>query len=213
MGRMKSVMSVVAVVRRLIRGWIKRYAVWLNDVTGGRLRPDDVTIAGFLLHFVVAYFIIIDDFVPAAILLVIFGLFDTLDGELARLQGRASVRGALLDATTDRLKEVILYSAAAVVLLNSHPLAAAWCVAACGISLCVSYVKAKGEAALAARTEISHHKLNYIFQDGFMAFEVRMTILAAGLLFNLLFLAVVIIALGSLLTLTKRFRRIARELS
>jgi len=209
---MKSAMYLVVTLRRLIRGVIKHYAAWLNEVTHGKLRPDDVTMAGFLLHFVVAYYIVAHEYVPAALLLVVFGLFDTLDGELARLQGRSSVRGGLLDATTDRLKEVILYSAAAIALSPTHPLGAAWCVAACGVSLSVSYVKAKGEAALASQTQMSQHKLNYIFQDGFMAFEVRMAILVIGLVFNLLLPAIIFIALGSLPTLIKRFRRIVREL-
>ena len=205
-------MYAINVARRLIRGLVRQYAVWLNEVTHGKLRPDDVTIAGFLLHFVVAYFIAVDDFIPAAILLVVFGLLDTLDGELARMQGRDSVHGMLLDAITDRLKEVILYAGAAVTLVGSHPTAAAWCVIACGVSLCVSYIKAKGEAVLAAKVHISHHRLNYIFQDGLMAFEVRMFILVVGLLINQLLAAVIIIAVGGLLTLTTRFRRITREL-
>lgn len=205
-------MQLLGVIRQAIRTVVRHYAVWLNEITRGRLHPDDVTIAGFLLHFIVGYLIAVNDFVPAGILLAIFGLFDTLDGELARLQKRDSSRGMLLDATTDRLKEVIIYTGAAVTLINSHHTAAVWCVVACGISLCVSYIKAKGEAALAAEAKISHHKLNYIFQDGFMAFEVRMTLLIAGLLFNQLLPAVIIIAIGSLFTLSTRFRRIAREL-
>jgi phosphatidylglycerophosphate synthase len=202
----------LGVVRRAIRGAVRHYAVWLNDVTRGKLHPDDVTIAGFLLHFIVAYLIAIHDFVPAGILLAVFGLFDTLDGELARLQKRDSARGMLLDATTDRLKEVIVYTGASITLIHTNQTSAAWCVVACGVSLCVSYIKAKGEAALATKKNIPHHKLNYIFQDGFMAFEVRMTLLVAGLLFNQLLPAIIIIAFGSLLTLSKRFRLIAREL-
>lgn len=205
-------MRFVNIARRVIRNLIKHLAVWLNSLTGGKLRPDDVTMAGFLLHFVVAYLIAIGSFIPAAILLVVFGLFDTLDGELARLQGRASVRGMLLDASTDRLKEVVLYTGAAAVLVKTHPLGAAWCVLACGLSLSVSYVKAKGEAALASQRQIPHHRLNYIFQDGFMAFEVRMAVLVLGLLTNQLLIAVMFIAVGSVFTIIKRFLRIAQEL-
>lgn len=205
-------MYLLGAIRRAIRSLVKQYAVWLNDVTKGKLRPDDVTMAGFLLHFLVAYLIAVKDSIPAAILLVVFGLFDTLDGELARLQKRDSVHGMLLDATTDRLKEVLLYTGAAIALIGSHGTAAAWCVLACGVSLSISYVKAKGEAALASQAHITHHKLNYIFQDGLMAFEVRMAVLVAGLLFNLLLPAVVFITLAGLLTFVTRFRRIAREL-
>jgi phosphatidylglycerophosphate synthase len=207
-------MYLVGVVRRAIRKVVRQFAVWLNTVTRGHLHPDSVTMAGFLMHFVVAYFIAVRVFVPAAILLAIFGLFDTLDGELARLQQRDSVRGMLLDATTDRLKEATVYTGAAIALIQTNQTSAAWCVAACGISLSVSYVKAKGEAALAAntKTSIPHHRLNYIFQDGLMAFEVRITILAVGLLFNQLLPAVMLVTVGSVFTLITRFRRIVEEL-
>ena len=50
----------------------------------------------------------------AALLLAVFGLFDTLDGELARLQGTESPQGAFLDSVTDRMKEILVYVGLAV---------------------------------------------------------------------------------------------------
>lgn len=206
-------MFIIKIVRSCMRRMLRVVASWLNAISGGRLSPDVVTMTGLLMHIPIAYLIVIGQLYWAAGLLFIFGLFDTLDGELARLQHRSSARGMLLDALTDRLKEVILYSGAAVKLSSNDQMAAAWCVLACGASLSVSYVKAKGEAAIANQNKtIDHHTLNYLFQDGIMSFEVRMFVFFVGLLADKLLWAVIIIAVASALTMIKRFINISRAL-
>jgi phosphatidylglycerophosphate synthase len=206
-------MHIIDLVRTNIRAVIKRIAAWLNELTGGKISPNGVTMFGFLMHIPIALVIIRGDYIFAAVLLVFFGLFDTLDGELARLQLRASPQGMLLDALTDRLKEVILYTGVAVRLNQTHSMAVAWCVLACGASLSVSYVKAKGESAIASQSrKIDHHKLNYMFKDGLMSFEIRMTVLVFGLLVNQLLPAIIFIAVSSLMTVIPRYSHIAKEL-
>ena len=193
---------------------MQKVARGLHRISGGRIHPDAITIFGFLMHIPIAILIALRHYnILAAILLVIFGLFDTLDGETARLQGRASPRGMLLDASTDRMKEVLLYIGVAYALtLSNHPTTAVWAVAACGASLCVSYVKAKGEAAVASMKTIEHAKLNHLFKDGLLTFEIRMTILIVGLLCNQLVIAVAVIAVLATYTALQRLIRISRSL-
>jgi CDP-diacylglycerol--glycerol-3-phosphate 3-phosphatidyltransferase len=206
-------MHIIDLVRTFVRAVIKHIAAWLNHLSNGRISPNGVTMFGFLMHIPIALVIIRGDYIFAAVLLVFFGLFDTLDGELARLQLRASPQGMLLDALTDRLKEVILYTGIAVRLNQTHSMAVGWCVLACGASLSVSYVKAKGESAVASQLhQIDHHKLNYMFKDGLMSFEIRMTVLVLGLLVNQLLPAVIFIAVSSLLTVVSRYKHIVKEL-
>jgi len=195
---------------------MRRVAGLLNSASGSKLHPDTVTIFGFLMHVPIAVLIATGRHnILAALLLIIFGLFDTLDGELARLQKRESDRGGLLDASTDRMKEVLLYSGAAYVLaLGAHPAVAAWAVAACGASLCVSYVKSKGETIMATRTsKASYAKLNHIFKDGLLTFELRMAILVIGLLVNRLAVVVIIIAVLASYTALQRLVRISNALT
>jgi archaetidylinositol phosphate synthase len=47
-------------------------------------------------------------FLPVAVAIFLAGLFDVLDGEVARATGRASVRGDFLDHVLDRYADVIL---------------------------------------------------------------------------------------------------------
>jgi CDP-diacylglycerol--glycerol-3-phosphate 3-phosphatidyltransferase len=166
------------------------------------------------MHIPIAFLIVADYWLAAGIMLVIFGLFDTLDGELARLQKRVTNNGGFLDASTDRMKEVILYSAIAYwFALSAHPTWAAWAVAACGASLCVSYVKAKGEAVIAASgKKLPYPVLNRLFADGLLPFELRMALLVAGLLTGYLFWIVAAIAVLSAYTALQRMAAISKAI-
>jgi phosphatidylglycerophosphate synthase len=195
----RSVMNVIA------RG--------LNKVTFGKLHPNVVTMTGLIAHVPIAYLIAVGDFVVAAALLLVFGLFDALDGSLARLQKRSGNAGMVLDATTDRMKEVILYIGAAYYFIyNGDPKFAIWAVAACGGSLLVSYVKAKGETAV-KDAHLSPNEINKLFSDGLMRFEVRMFILIVGLLADYLWVSVIIIAVLAWLTAFQRLLRITKKLA
>ena len=201
-------------IRDVVRGFMARVAVWLNRVSDGKLSPNTVTLFGFAMHVPIAFLIATRHNWWAAGLLVVFGLFDALDGALARLQNRSSPSGMLLDASTDRMKEVLLYSGAGYALaLGAHPAAAAWAAAACGASITVSYVKAKGEAAVASgRKNIPHATLNRMFADGLLTFEVRMTVLVLGLLTNQLAVATAFIAVFAGATTLGRLTRISKYL-
>lgn len=198
-----------------IRAGMRRIAAILNSVSGGRVSPNMVTWIGFAMHVPIAGLIATNHLLWAAVLLIIFGLFDTLDGELARLQKRASPAGMLLDAATDRMKEVLVYAGIAYYLVeqNESSLLVAAAVLALGASVCVSYVKAKGEAAVASGTkEIDHHTLNRMFADGLLTFEIRMTLLIIGLVTGWLTWIVVIIAAGATVTAFQRLQSISKAL-
>lgn len=207
-------MHVIVTTRNAVRAGMHLVAHAGNRLSRGRLSPNAVTIFGFVMHVPIALLIATRHTLWAAGFLIVFGLFDTLDGELARLQGKASPRGMLLDASTDRMKEVLLYSGAAYALaVSAHPTQAVWAAAAVGASLCVSYVKAKGEAAVAASGKtIPHATLNRMFSDGFLTFEMRMAVLAAGLIFDRLLWAVIVVTVLAGLTAFWRLINISRQL-
>ncbi len=199
--------------RDTVRGWMNHVAEALDKLSGGSLKPNTITYIGFLMHIPVAMLIATNQFVLGAITLIIFGLFDALDGALARIQKTDSAGGMLLDASTDRMKEVLLYVGVAYVLINNGAeLAAVWAVAACGASICVSYVKAKGEAAISTLQTISAKEVNNLFKDGLLRFEVRMFFLIVGLLTNQLVIALIIITTLSTYTAFDRLLRIQRTL-
>lgn len=205
---------LIEVIRQLIRGWVRLFAKSFNTLTKGRVHPDTITLAGLVLHVPIVVLIAADYWLWAALCLVVFGLLDTLDGELARLQKRVTNNGGFLDAATDRIKEVLLYGGVSYwFVMSDRPEFAVVALAACGASLCVSYIKAKGEAVIAATgRKLPYPVLNKLFADGLVPFEIRMTLLLAGLLSGYLVWAVGAIAILASYTVLQRMLSISRAL-
>jgi phosphatidylglycerophosphate synthase len=193
-------------IREIVRRYARLVAGHLHRLSRGQISANTITYISLAGHFPVAVLIASGHWFWGALLLLFFALFDVLDGELARYQQKASPRGMLLDATTDRIKETALYCGVAYYVSLSPYAAWTWIVvAACGASLLVSYVKAKGESAIAlsARHQ-GHHRLNRLFSFGIAGYEIRMLILLLGLISNQLLLAVAIIAVLSVYTAIER---------
>jgi CDP-diacylglycerol---glycerol-3-phosphate 3-phosphatidyltransferase len=217
--------SFLDYARNRVRAVMRVLARGLNTTSRGKIHPNVITLTSFLAHIPIAWLIATTRFnLQSAILLLVFGLLDALDGEVARLQGRSSPAGMLLDATTDRMKEVILYIGVAAHIMHRAPVNNAvglidfdvfWgllaVVAACGGSLLVSYVKAKGETAVAS-SSLDHAAVNRMFQDGLMRYEVRMAVLLIGLVSGKLCVAVVVIAVLAWMTAFGRLINISRAL-
>jgi len=201
-------------IKQIVRSNVRVFARILNRVTGGKLTPNGVTLFGLAMHLPVALLIATRHNLWAAGLLVFFGLFDTLDGELARLQDRISANGALLDSTTDRMKEILLYSGAGYAIIGSggSPYLAVWAVAACGCSLLTSYINAAGDVAM-TKVTVRNHTTNKGFRGGLFPFEIRMVALILGLLTNHVLWAVILIAIGAAYTALSRLFRVLAKLT
>ncbi len=208
---MQPINHILDLTRNNIKRFMTVLAKDLNTVSKGRIKPSHVTLFGLGMHVLIAWLIAMGYHILAALLLVIFGLFDAIDGALARLQDKASNSGMLLDASTDRMKEVLLYVAIAYYLLGTdQAFWSPWAVAALGSSILVSYIKAKGETAVAGK--LPANEANRLFQDGLMRFEIRMALLFAGLLLDLLAPALVVITVGSTATAIGRLINISKKL-
>lgn len=204
--------SLLDQIRDAVRSVMHQIARFLDRISGGHITPNMITFTGLLAHIYIAWLIARQSLIVAAVLLAIFGLFDALDGQLARLQKRASNTGMLLDASTDRMKEIILYTGVAYSFIDSgKPYMAVGAVAACGASILVSYIKAKGELAV-KDSGLTANQINRLFQDGFFRFEIRMFTLIIGLLTGYLALAVAVIAALSWYTAFERLYLISRKL-
>lgn len=201
-------------IRKSVRTAMSAVALGLNKMTGGKLHPNVITIVGLVMHFPIAYYIATDRLIAAAVLLVIFGLFDTLDGELARLQKRTSSTGMFLDSVTDRIKEVMLYVGAGYLFVSQDmPYFAVWAILACGIAVTVSYINAWGEVAIAKSPQknISHHQ-NKSFRTGLMTYDVRIFIVIVGLATDRLPLVIIVIAVLSLVTGLQRIINVIQKI-
>ena len=77
--------------------------------------PNLVTLLAFLLGLCAGVLLYMGLPVPAVIVLWVSGLFDAIDGSMARLSGKSSLFGAVLDVTSDRVVELSLVWALALI--------------------------------------------------------------------------------------------------
>lgn len=80
--------------------------------------------------------------VIGGILLLVSGFFDVIDGAVARVTNQASKKGAFLDSSFDKIAEVTIFAGIAIGNLASP----AWVLVALGLSLLVSYTRARAES-------------------------------------------------------------------
>jgi CDP-diacylglycerol--glycerol-3-phosphate 3-phosphatidyltransferase len=120
------------------------------------LTPNAVTLIGFILNIGVAVIFIVggeegnrDDltYVAWAGGLILFaGLFDMLDGQVARLGNMKSVFGALFDSVLDRYSELVMFFGICYYLVAQHYLLSSiFAFIALIGSMMVSYVRARAE--------------------------------------------------------------------
>jgi CDP-diacylglycerol--glycerol-3-phosphate 3-phosphatidyltransferase len=111
-----------------------------------RITPNAVTVIGFLGICAAAGLAVARLWVLASLVFFAAGLVDSLDGLLARHQGRVTAFGAFLDSTLDRLAEgVILGAIGLTFAADGNEWALAACFVALTASFLVSYARARAE--------------------------------------------------------------------
>lgn len=127
-----------------------------------KLTPMAVTLMGLSVSAVAAYLAAIGYFLPAALVLLLAGIMDMLDGALARLTNGVSVFGAALDSFADRIAEGLLLLGLLIFFLDEDTSVGVVLVFLVFMaSYMVSYLRARaeglginmGEVGLFTRTE------------------------------------------------------------
>ncbi|MEI7556696.1 CDP-alcohol phosphatidyltransferase family protein [Candidatus Chlorohelix sp.] len=94
----------------LIEDWARGIArVVVRIFVKTPLTPNRITVIGFLLNIPVAYVLANGWFLLGGLLILFAGVFDMLDGALAKITGRASTFGAFLDSSLDRYSEAVVF--------------------------------------------------------------------------------------------------------
>lgn len=162
--------------------------------------PDAITVAGVLIQAVVAYLIVDGALVAAGLVAIAAGVADLLDGAVAKARGIDSPFGALLDSTTDRLSDALLfvpiawlYGVDPDIASHDRPWVAAVALTVLVCSFLVSYVKARAES------------LGFDCNVGFMERFERLAVMIAGLVLGFVPVAVVVLAVLTFGTFVQRF--------
>jgi CDP-diacylglycerol---glycerol-3-phosphate 3-phosphatidyltransferase len=177
-------------------GLRKGFTPFLSGLRKIGVTPNQVTVAGTILNAGVAVLIVADHLVWAGILVLVAGLFDMLDGSLARLTHKTTPFGAFLDSTLDRVSEGMIL--AAIAYFVSAPggrrgaIDAAVVVLALLGSILVSYTRARAES------------LGVECKSGVMTRPERIILVAIGLFFNVLPYVIYIMLALTMFTVIQR---------
>ena len=115
-----------------------------------RVRPNTVTSMSAIVLFGAGAAFGLDQPRLGALWLLVSGVLDILDGQVARRGGMVSTFGAFFDSTLDRVGEAVLYAGIAVyfqtaVSQSTPVLGVVLCMAALTGSFLVSYTRARAE--------------------------------------------------------------------
>ncbi len=164
-----------------------------------RVRPDTLTILGWALSLGSAVLFGLGYAQPAGVVMLLGGLFDALDGAVARESNRMSAFGAFFDSTLDRLSEsaifvgiVFFYAASA------RPYEALLAGVAMTFSVLTSYARARAEG------------LGIECQVGLLERAGRVVILSVFSMLGFLTAGLYLVAAGALVTTAQRILHVRR---
>lgn len=166
-----------------------------------RISPNIVTALGLLVALVTAWVLSTGHFFLGGFLVLVSGAFDMLDGAVARISGRSTRFGAILDSTFDRLSEAALFLGLLAYYANQGSFQEVVLVGAALVgSMMTSYVRARAEV-LGLKCEV-----------GLFTRPERVILLAIGLIFNQMLVILWIIAVLSNLVAWQRLFYVWQQL-
>ena len=165
-----------------------------------RVRPDALTVCGWALSLGSAFLFGVGNVRLAGLVMLLGGLFDALDGAVARESNRMSVFGAFFDSTLDRLSEAAVFVGIVFFYADAGlPFGALLAGAAMTFSLLTSYARARAEG------------LGIECKVGILERAGRVVILSGLSLLGLLTPGLLLVAAGALITTVQRLLHVHRE--
>lgn len=195
-------------------GFVRLTGPVVRALIRGHIHPNTITTLGALVVVGSAVAFALSAVQLGGLLLLLSGLFDILDGQVARLGGMNTTFGAFYDSTLDRVGESALFAGIVLHFLrgglpaNQVVLGVMLAIVALTASLLVSYTRARAEG------------LGLECKVGIAARAERVLVLGAPtLLFGagrdgqLLLWIVAILALVTVITVIQRVVYVARTVS
>jgi CDP-diacylglycerol--glycerol-3-phosphate 3-phosphatidyltransferase len=166
-----------------------------------RLSPDLLTVLGMAAHLFFGWLIATGRMRWAGLAIMVIAPLDALDGALARkLNRKQGGFGAFLDSTLDRIAEIFLFAGYIYFFIRQgEGIWAAVAYTALTGSLMVSYARARAEA------------LGFSARIGILSRVERYFVIIVTLLANLPEAGLVILAIGTWITLVQRLLFVLRQ--
>ncbi len=172
----------------------------VGNLNKSGIKPDTLTFIGLAIDIGAAYVIATGHFPPGGVLILISGLFDLLDGALARFANQTTKFGAILDSTVDRISEAAIFCGLLIWYLpKGATLEIVVIFAALIGSFLVSYIRARAEG------------LGLKCQVGLFTRAERVIVLAVGLLVNQIFIALWVLVVFIYITVVQRLLYLRKQ--
>ena len=178
--------------------WVLYKIVHALAATG--VEPNFLTFLGFLINIVAATLFAAGNFRAAGGVMILAGLFDMVDGRVARAQGRVTKFGAFFDSVIDRYSDLVLYLGLLIHYANvSRNRYAVLVGVAMAGSVMVSYTRARAESLIPE------------CKAGFWERPERIVLLILGALADKMAPALWLLAIGPNITVIHRIVHTWRE--
>ena len=159
-------------------GWLLQKIV--NGLALSRISPNTLTFIGLLINVVAAFFFgyaradnYVRMFLYGGLVVIGAGLFDMVDGRVARATNQVSVFGAFFDSVLDRYSDVCLFFGLLVFYARADRLFYVFlCAFVMTAAVMVSYTRSRAESLIGS------------CKVGFMERPERIVCLILGALFN-----------------------------
>ena len=181
-------------------GWLLQKIV--NGLALSKISPNTLTFIGLVINIIAAFFFgyaraenYVRMFLYAGLVIIGAGLFDMVDGRVARQTNQVSVFGAFFDSVLDRYSDVALFFGLLVFYARGNRYFYVFLVAfVMTASLMVSYTRARAE------NMIKQCKV------GFMERPERIVLVIIGALWNVMAPVLWVLAVLSTITVIHRIR-------
>jgi len=162
-------------------------------VSALKINPNFITLSGFLITLSAAYLLAQGEFFKAGILIIFSGVFDMLDGQVARITRSVTRFGAFFDSVLDRYSDMAMFVGLMIYYAKSHRLGYLFLsgVVMMG-SVMTSYTRARAESLIP------------LCKVGFMERPERLVLLIIGTLANRMAPVLWVMAFFSNLTVVHR---------
>lgn len=188
------------------RRWLVAWAVEpiARFLSRTAISPNAITLIAFAIAIAASFLISQGILAWGGAVLILSGLFDLLDGALARAKNQVTKFGAVLDSTLDRFAEALIFLALIYFALPGSSQSASGglviiSVAGLASSFMISYIKARAEG------------LGIECNVGFFTRAERIVFLSLGLIFNQLILALALLVALSLVTIFQRLHQVWKQ--
>jgi len=187
-----------------IKNWFYKFILPTVDFfVKRRLNPNYLTTVGLILSIPTAYLFGIGHLRLGGFLMLVGGVFDVIDGKVARATNRVTKFGALYDSTLDRYSEVMIFFGLAYYFITSD-----WRVGNFNLSLIIAVVVsvAIGGSMMTSYVRARAEGLGFECNVGMMQRPDRVVFIGFGAIFHqyTLVFAIIVVAIFSNLTAIQR---------